>query len=153
MKWSILYFALLTLAGCNNKPLTSSQSTTNSSLPDSVEKACFQRLEGLQNQDTTNITLLISGNKVTGTFNYLPYQKDSRKGSVTGEKQGDIIKGLWTYVQEGLKDTLVVEFKLQKSLLLQKSFGIDEATGRPILTDTSTFSIPYNAVKCSSDLQ
>lgn len=112
---------------------------------------CFLRLEGLQNQDSSIISLHLNGSQVSGTFNHLPFEKDSRKGTITGELKGDTIKALWSFMQEGMNDTIRVEFKLSENKLLQKSFGVDQSTGRQILTDTSTFSIPYQKTVCESN--
>lgn len=145
--------ALIFFAGCK------SNNTQNATLSDSISsdsllqqktyEICFQRLEGSSNQDTSTLHLIIDNEQVSGDFNHIPYQKDSRKGTVKGLKNADIIKGVWTYMQEGVTDTLSVEFKLSGNQLLQKTFGVDENTGRQKLTDTSAFSILYTKIDCN----
>lgn len=123
-------------------------SETSADLENKLTNYCFQRVEGTTKQDTSTIQLLINGEEVTGNFNHIPFEKDSRKGTIKGIKDGDTIKALWSFMQEGMNDTLSVEFKLSDDLLLQKTFGIDQTTGRQILTDTSTFSIRYSKIDC-----
>ena len=71
---------------------------------------CFLKTEG---KDTTSIELVTKGIKVTGIMNWLPYQKDSRKGTLEGMVKGDTINALWSFMQEGMKDTLNLKFVLK----------------------------------------
>lgn len=156
----ILVIAML--AACNNKqkPVSSQDSEDSIVLSPDTSSAnsetnqlttlCFQRVEGKSNQDISTINLLFDGNDVLGTFNWNPQEKDSRKGTIKGIRTGDIIKGVWSFMQEGTSDTLSIEFKLSENELLQKTFGIDKNTGRQKLTDTSTFSIKYQKIECNN---
>ena len=142
---SVLFIFLL--ASCQrNRPQTSSAQQTSTGTESS--KLCFQRLEGTSRQDTATITLIIKNKEVTGSFNHMPHEKDSRLGKLKGQKDGDIIKAVWSFMQEGISDTLSVEFKLSANKLYQKSFGIDETTGRQKLTKDSKFTIEYQPVNC-----
>jgi hypothetical protein len=153
---SILLIAVLTSCEEKQKSNSSSQgdselsqeSSTGNSQTNQLITMCFQRVEGKSNQDTSTINLLIDGNAVLGNFNWIPFEKDSRKGTIKGTKDGDIIKGVWTFMQEGTNDSLAVEFKLSGDELFQKTFGTDAKTGRQQLTDTSTFSVKYQKINC-----
>jgi hypothetical protein len=136
------------MASCNSDSSTGRAQNNTKDSTSGTNKLCFQRLEGLSNQDTTLVNFTLQGSKVTGEMTWLPHEKDSRKGTIKAEKDGDIITGIWLYMQEGTPDTLAVEFKLSEYKLLQKTFGIDKTTGRSILTDTSTFSIPFEKTDC-----
>lgn len=148
----IIVSAIMIFTSCdfNNGQKSISQDSvpTNCQVNHERSELCFQRLDGSSSQDTSLIRLIINKETVTGDFNYIPYQKDSRRGTLTGVKNGNIIKGVWTFMQEGITDTISVEFKLQNDKLFQKTFGVDRVTGRQKLTDTSTFSIPYTKVLC-----
>ena len=64
------------------------------------------------NQDVTNIQLIILDNKVTGFMNWVPYQKDSARGTLTGTKNADgELDLLYDYMIEGSQQT---ETKLMK---------------------------------------
>lgn len=108
---------------------------------------CFLLTEGKSNQDTTSIELVIKGNKVSGQMNWLPYQKDSRKGKLAGVIAGDTIKATWTFMQEGMPDTLGLKFKLNNNQLMQKPLKLNTKTGR----DQTDVSAGYSVVYQSSD--
>lgn len=150
----ILLSAAIAIACNNNRESTSTTNSAstlsnNNSTQNQQTEFCFQRVEGNTNQDTSVINLVFKADKVTGTFNHTPHEKDSRKGTLSGSRDGDIIKTVWSFMQEGIKDTLSVEFKLSENELYQKTFGIDQQTGRQKITDTSTFSIRYQKIDCS----
>src|SRR4051812_20620379 len=79
---------------------------------------CFLRTEGNANQDTTSIELVIKDNKVSGIMNWMPYQKDSRKGKLQGTIKNDSIQAVWSFMQEGMIDTINLQFKLDNNQLL-----------------------------------
>lgn len=81
---------------------------------------CFQKLEGTEGQDTTFLKLIIEEEQVSGEYTHYPHEKDRRVGTITATKKDELIKGLWIYMQEGINDTLQVEFKLSGDKLVQK---------------------------------
>ncbi len=147
--FSILLCILFWTAACNNNTVRNSPADSVSSEP-AVQTLCFQRLAGTGNQDTSSIRLVIDGNEVTGDFQDIPYEKDSRKGTITAFKLGDVIKGVWLYMQEGMQDTLSVEFRLSGNTLLQKNYSVNPETGRQYLSDESRFVIEYKQAGCDS---
>ncbi|SFU27006.1 hypothetical protein SAMN05216480_10135 [Pustulibacterium marinum] len=50
--------------------------------------------------------------KVSGKFNWIPAEKDQRKGLFEGAKSGNTIKGAYTYTQEGVPKTATILIKL-----------------------------------------
>ncbi|HXI00616.1 MAG TPA: hypothetical protein VNI52_10120 [Sphingobacteriaceae bacterium] len=145
-------FAIFLLTGCTsnvNKNVSEDTTSmdTNTALISPVP-LCFQRLDGTANQDTTTLRLVMEGNKVSGDFNHIPSEKDSRKGSISGVRNGDIIKAVWNFMQEGITDTLSVEFKLEGNRLLQKNYSINTQTGRPYLSDASRFNMEFSKIDC-----
>lgn len=109
---------------------------------------CFFRTEGLQSQDTTDVRLLISGNKVTGFMSWLPKEKDSRKGKLTGKLTGNQIKAVWTYGQEGNTDTMTVEFELRGTAFAQKPYQYNRKTGREQTNSSAGYEVPFNIKNC-----
>ncbi|MBC7913154.1 MAG: hypothetical protein H7Y07_03430 [Pyrinomonadaceae bacterium] len=150
----IISLALLLFSACGNntkKTTLSTDSLSDATISgNQLQNVCFQLLEGTSNQDTSFINLKIADTIVNGIYNRLPYQKDSRKGTIQGTLTGNIIKANWVFSQEGTTDTLDVEFKLSDGKLLQKTFGVNPLTGREQLVDTSTFSITYQKVECKN---
>jgi hypothetical protein len=146
-----LVFLALGISACTNSNHANTDAISDTSKTTSkppIETLCFLRTEGLKKQDTSYVQLVINGDKITGIFAHMPYEKDSRIGTLLGTKQDDLIKGIWIYMQEGMQDTLDVEFKLDKDILLQKNYSVDAKTGRQFLSDSSAFKMEYNSVDC-----
>src|ERR1700748_2670828 len=128
------YFNLLCVASLLMASCSSNSSNTENKDADKADSAkltatptiatdtsrCFLLTEGQKNQDSTTIELAIKNNKVTGQMNWLPYQKDSRKGTLTGTAKGDTINAVWNFMQEGMKDTIGLKLVLNGNLLMQK---------------------------------
>lgn len=110
---------------------------------------CFQRLNGSKKQDTTQVHLVIKGENVTGEFISLPFEKDSRKGTLRGKKTGSEIKAIWIFKQEGITDSLPVQFTLKSNFLRQKPYGVDKVTGREFLADSAAYSIVFQKINCT----
>jgi hypothetical protein len=106
---------------------------------------CFLRTEGTtNNKDTTSIELVIKNKNVTGVMNWMPYQKDSRMGKLQGDIKNDTIRVVWTFMQEGMTDTLNLQFKLDNNRLLQKPLKFNETTGRQQTDETADYNLAYN---------
>jgi hypothetical protein len=148
MKVFQLLCVLFFISACTNSTVNDSSNELSENNKDSIETLCFQRLYGSVMKDTSLVRLIINGDIVTGYFMHLPYEKDSRRGNITATKQGDIIKGIWIYTQEGMQDTLSVEFKLNGNTLMQKNYSINLKTGREFLSDTSRFATEYKKIDC-----
>ncbi|MDF3077751.1 MAG: hypothetical protein K0S09_1640 [Sphingobacteriaceae bacterium] len=102
----------------------------------------------MRNQDTSYLQLEISNNLVKGIFNHLPFEKDSRKGSISGVIRNDTISGTWKFMQEGMDQSLPVKFKLSGDKLYQQKYSFDPATGEQVLSDTAKFDIEYQKINC-----
>ncbi|MEO6980367.1 MAG: hypothetical protein ABI113_18385 [Mucilaginibacter sp.] len=104
---------------------------------------CFLLTEGKKNQDSTTIELAIKNNKVTGQMNWLPYQKDSRKGTLTGTAKGDTINAVWSFMQEGMTDSIELKLVLNGNRLLQKPLTFDTKTGREHSDEKAGYTVVY----------
>lgn len=153
----ILFTVSVGLAACTtapeNTPGDSSDSmmenvSGNVSSETAMQTICFQKLAGTSNQDTTSLKLIIDGEEVRGDFAHYPYQKDRRVGTIRATKKNDLIKGVWIYMQEGMNDTLAVEFKWNGDKLVQKNYTVDPKTGREVFSDGSVFNIEFTKVNC-----
>ena len=153
MKYLTLFTSILFLFSACNNVNTSNTSSNSEIIPKDSSSSntlnmCFQHVEGNRNQDTSYIHLILNNSIVTGQYDHIPYEKDSRKGIIKAVKTVNKIKGVWIYSQEGMQDSLDIAFKLQGSRLLQKPFSVDLSTGRQILKDTSDYSIQYIKRSC-----
>lgn len=108
-----------------------------------VSSFCFLRTEGKSNQDSTSIELVIKGDKVSGQMNWMPDQKDSRKGTLEGILKGDTINAVWSFMQEGMKDTLHLKFKLSNNELSQKPLKLNVTTGKDQTDESAGYTLKY----------
>lgn len=125
--------------------------TTMANAPDAPAvnmEYCFYATEGTAAQDTTKVNLHINGDKVTGDMNWLPKEKDARKGTLMGNLTGNVIKALWSYGQEGGTDTLSVEFQLRGNQLAQKPYKYDAKTGKQQTDNAAAYTVIYNMKNC-----
>jgi len=74
-----------------------------------TSKLCFRNEYPFQDnpsmKDVEELTLSIEGEKVTGSYNWLPAQKDQRKGSLTGTIKDKMITAEYRFLQEGIEGT------------------------------------------------
>lgn len=88
----------------------------------SLEKMCFlttsgaAEIQGKIVQDSLVLKLGIEGNKVSGVFNWIPAEKDSRRGKLLGTKKGNLIRGDYRFVQEGKEQTQPIQIELRENL-------------------------------------
>ena len=140
--------SLIIHSGCNQSMNDNQPDKTGQNINSGSDQLCFQRLEGASNQDTTTVKLIVDSSSVSGELNYIPFEKDSRKGEIKGNREGNIIKAVWSFMQEGFADSLNVEFRLDNGRLLQKEFSVDPQTGRQYLRDTSRYVLEFTKVDC-----
>jgi hypothetical protein len=145
--------AVLGMAACssntNNQAKTDtvggSDATAQTNNIPTVSSLCFLRTEGKANRDSTSIELVIKGDKVSGQMNWLPYQKDSRRGTLDGMIKGDSIQAKWSFMQEGMQDTINLKFKLNNDQLVQKPLKLNVKTGRDQTDESADYTLAYNA--------
>ena len=113
-----------------------------------ADTSCYLRTIGEKNQDSSKLQLIVKNDIVTGSLQYLPYQKDARKGTLSGKKEGDIINAQWTYVQEGMEDTLTVSFKFKEGALYQKPNIFKPKLNHEVLDPRTDYELKYDKVNC-----
>lgn len=111
-------------------------------------EACFLHIEGSAHQDSTKVHVIINGNKVTGDMQWLPAEKDSRKGTLAGTQEGNVIKAVWTFMQEGMQDTLAVEFDFPGDELKQKPLKANPTNGRQQTDAAANYTVTFKKVDC-----
>jgi hypothetical protein len=125
---------------------TSKAATLNA--PAQNMEYCFMRTEGTSNQDTTAVHLVIKAGVVGGEMQWMPKEKDARKGTLTGTMNGNDIKAVWTFMQEGVKDTMAVAFQLSSQQLGQKPFKVTK-DGRQETDGAAGYTLMYKLDNCS----
>jgi hypothetical protein len=155
--YTIISMCALALASCtgngNKNADTTKAATADTSeagklkTPAQNMEYCFIRTDGTSNQDTTAVHLIMKADKVSGEMQWVPKEKDTRKGTLAGTISGSDIKAVWTFMQEGMKDTLAVEFKLSAQQLLQKPFKVTK-DGRQETDGAADYTIIYKLDNC-----
>lgn len=112
MKYSVFLFCLLMAACMNSKD---AKKTFTSEKNEESGEMCFLSVIGETVKDSLVMHLKIDENKVTGIYNWLPAEKDSRKGEITGTKSGNSINGKYEFVQEGGKYTQPILIELREN--------------------------------------
>jgi hypothetical protein len=153
------YIGVLALASCAGNASKNADtvagagadtSTANAAaIPAKNMEYCFVHTDGTSAQDTTAVHLVINDGKVSGDLNWIPKEKDRRKGTLDGTMQGDVIKATWAFMQEGTKDTMAVEFKLSSQQLAQKPLVFNKANGRQQTDTKADYTVIYNLDNCT----
>lgn len=152
---ALLLCCLLYIA-CNTNQKTGSTSSDTTMITDSsqniasqTDTLCFRNLGGTKNQDTTYLKFIVQSDRVTGSMSWMPYEKDARRGTITGTKTGETINAVWNFMQEGVTDSVKVSFSMSGNKLMQQEFTTDTATGRQVLTADAPYSIQYTQIDCT----
>lgn len=118
---------LATACGPSNNNQTDGQTTTVPAEAPKIETKCYILTEGDKNQDSTLIMLAFSGNLVSGTMDWQPFEKDGAHGTIEANLEGDRIKGVYHYMIEGSRQSEQVEFKMiENDYLAQKQAELVE---------------------------
>ena len=114
--------------------------------PTEVEatSTCFLRTEGKDNKDTTSVELVIKDDKVSGQMYWHPFEKDSRKGALNGTFKGDTVHAIWTFMQEGMQDTMALQFLIKGDNLMQKPLKLNTQTGRQQTDNAAGFTLLHH---------
>ena len=118
---------------------------------DMTETSCYQYTF---KKDISIIEVTKDGDKVTGYYAWLPYEKDSARGSFTGTIKDDIINAKTIYSIEGSTQEEELMFKIKKDTLRQaKGEMVDpKSNGNLQFKDRSKvkWEDSFKKVKCSS---
>jgi len=115
-----------------------------------TQDGCYLYTSGNQMRDSLYVQLHIQDNQVSGKMSNEIFEKDSRKGILTGTMNADkSINAVWEFMQEGAKDTIAVQFRLNHTSLLQKPLKADPATGREVTDRNAPYSIDLKPTDCN----
>ena len=107
MKTKGLLFFALGLTAC------SSPTTQEETVPDGVY--CYKNTFGPDStstyQDVEKLNFTIQKGQVSGELVWLPAYKDARKGIITGKAVDNKLEVLYSFMQEGQKDSVVINME------------------------------------------
>lgn len=95
---------------------------TNEVIPENQE-LCFSKN---LNKDITTITLMINGDKVTGKMDWVPFEKDSARGTLSGTLENGEMNLLYDYTIEGAHQTEEKIMKIENGNLLIKHGQLED---------------------------
>ncbi|PZD77238.1 hypothetical protein [Mesonia sp. K7] len=116
LKNLVLLFIPITIVGCND----GNKSTEKKTL-------CFESEYPHQTnpdmKDAYTLEINVEGDKVTGTYNWFPAEKDQRKGTFSGTVEEHIVDAVYTFEQEGQKQTtnIKIYYDKEKATVLGES--------------------------------
>lgn len=127
----------ISFLACQNNTTTQKEAINNSLATEPVTEPeetmltatyCFISSYGtdVNYKDTTAVRLVIIGDEVTGTYDWLPAEKDSARGTLTGNIKNGIITAIYDYMIEGSKQKEEVIFKMEVNQLLVKKGELEE---------------------------
>lgn len=140
--------------GTNHYPRQSGTAGIEKSKPGN-KQYCFTRISGNQNRDTLKISMHIENKQVTGEMTDAIFEKDIRRGMLSGHVNERNITATWTYMQEGTIESLQLHFVLGNGQLLMAPLVYDTKSGRQ-KTDTSALPpivIPESDCQLSENVQ
>ncbi len=154
LKFSILLFSTFMLlfgaVSCNESPTVQSKedapkaeakaetAKTDAPIVTSNDGSyCFRNEnlhEGSDAVDVVDLEMTVKDGFANGTYNWLPAEKDERKGRFRGKMKGNVFKGEYSFSQEGTKETTQIEIILAKDHVIVKAekaeLGLNERVGR-----------------------
>ncbi len=139
MKYAAILFSFILLFACKNDSTTKTANNINEPSTEITEPEetmltniyCFVSSYGVNPnyQDTTRVKLTIIGDEVTGNYDWIPAEKDSARGTLTGTIKNGIITAIYDYMIEGSKQKEEVVFKMEVNQLLVKKGELEEVDG------------------------
>jgi hypothetical protein len=117
-----------------------------------TQDGCYMYVSGNQMKDTLYVQLHIQNDNVSGRMIDDIFEKDGRKGTIAGTMKADkTINAVWTFMQEGVTDTMSVAFKMNHTGLLKKPFKADTKTGRQTTDASAPYSIELKPTDCNKE--
>lgn len=144
---------------CNNQPAAPASVPAANELEilhdeDNARPAmryCYELRTGAgKKQDVTSIWIEFTGDTVSGTLDWVPYEKDAALGTLTGIIKDSIITCKWQFEQEGMENETELIFRLSPSGLYQKEQSWDEVTGEPYIKKNAPFTTFYPRIDCNA---
>ena len=152
----IILFAATIAASCKNEPKKTTDATTIVDTAKTVENktttpvaSCYSYIK---DKDTVTLKMESSANNVTGKLTYKLYQKDSNKGELTGQLNGDTLLADYKFMSEGQLSTRQVIFLIRNNVAKEGYGKMEEKNGKMVFKDMKGVSfetgLTLNKVEC-----
>ena len=143
MRVLLLFLTLSLLWSCKNDTTSQKAEATKAESVKEVEatkepeetvltnRYCFLSTTGVDAnyKDTIRVKLMVIGNEVTGSYDWIPAGKDSARGTLIGTIDNKIITAIYDYMIEGSNQKEEMIFKMEINQLLVKKGELEEVDG------------------------
>lgn len=106
-------FLCLWVAGCSGSE--GGRAVTDREAP--AARHCFRNEypfpDDSLRSDVIELSVVIEGDRVTGTYSWLPFFKDRRVGTLQGRRSGGVIGATYAFTQEGIADSVELTISLE----------------------------------------
>jgi len=129
-KLIILSFITVAILSCkdNNENRKSTDEETQLIIKkestSSLKIGCFSYNDG---KSIINFEITETGNQIIGNLTYELYEKDSNKGTFTGNTLNDKLFGIYTFESEGIESSREVAFMIKDNLLIEGYGELNES--------------------------
>jgi hypothetical protein len=146
----ILVLMILISCGQNEKSVNEADAGTVSDSLDQVkyDTLCFIKTGGKSNRDTATVKLIIGGQMAEGEMSDRIWEKDARKGKLQGAVNDNILHMVYVFMQEGVEDSMKLDFKLSDSALFQKPIIYNKTDGKPMQDTSADYTVKYFKTEC-----
>lgn len=86
----------------------------------------FPYQDGQYLKDIEELILTIEDQKVVGSYNWLPAEKDQRTGNFEGTLKDNKIDASYVFMQEGIKDTVLITIVLENDKAIISSVNKED---------------------------
>lgn len=153
MKQSLLLALFTITAFCSCDFFNKKNGTDNGQTADTPNQTVTSCYLLLFKKDTNALQLTVNpDNTVTGFLAWEPFEKDGARGWIDAVKDGELVKGNFTYMIEGSTQSEEVVFKLLENAVAKGRGALDVKGDRLVIIDKSSlvFDDVYKKVDCSA---
>ena len=134
---NLLFIAacLMALASCQNSGSTDTAGTTAvdttanapAAEPAAAQPVCYLFAEG---KDSTTVSLNIAADgTVTGSYDWQPHEQHGASGTLTGKKEGDLLRLMYDFTIEGSNQQQEMVLKMTGDQLAEGEGELTEGEG------------------------
>lgn len=95
------------------------------------------------NKDTTRISLNVKGDKVEGTKEWMPFEKDGGYGTIKGTRSGNVINVTFAYTIEGSKQSEPNRYMVNGDKMTEAKAELDDPKFNGNMTFKDTTKITF----------
>ncbi len=163
MRLLIVLMLAFFIASCTNSTTSQntaadSNATMHNNITDTIVtnikpillSGCYQMM---MKKDTATMEINLQDSTITGTLNYLFYEKDKNRGTIKGVIRGEYIFADYTFASEGSTSVREVAFKIEDGTLIPGFGDLVEKERKLVFTNKNNLQFqhenPFLKVSCT----